>query len=150
DDMDNYRVIVEALASEFDVMDIAMAAVKIAHEADATSSNEEIRDATPVRERPQGRQRGERSSRPRRDDESRGPRKPRRTADANTARIFIGIGRSAGIRPQDLVGAIANEAGISGRDIGAIEIADDSSFVEVPDSAAAAVVAALRGTKIRG
>ncbi|MBR9989839.1 MAG: DbpA RNA binding domain-containing protein, partial [Gemmatimonadetes bacterium] len=77
-------------------------------------------------------------------------RSARRGQSPGTARIFIGVGRSAGIRPQDLVGAIANEAGISGRDIGAIEIADDSSFVEVPDSAAAAVVAALRGTKIRG
>ncbi|HEX2166690.1 MAG TPA: DEAD/DEAH box helicase [Longimicrobiales bacterium] len=149
DDMDKYRVIVESLASEFDVMDVAMAAVKIAHEADGTTSDEEIRDAPPPRERP-GRERSERGSRPRRGDESRPARKPRSSSDAGTARIFIGVGRSAGIRPQDLVGAIANEAGISGRDIGAIEIADESSFVEVPDSAAAAVVAALRGTKIRG
>ena len=152
DDMDNYRVIVESLASEFDVMDVAMAAVKLAHEADGTASDEEIRDVAPPREKP-GRERSERSPRARRGEgEGRVPArgKPRGGQDTGTARIFIGVGRSAGIRPQDLVGAIANEAGISGRDIGAIEIADDSSFVEVPDSAAAAVVAALRGTKIRG
>jgi ATP-dependent RNA helicase DeaD len=149
DDMDSFRVIVESLASEFDVMDIAMAAVKLAHEADGAAADEEIRDVAPPRDRPQGRERAERSPRPRRSDAA-SARKPRPGQDAGTARIFIGIGRSAGIRPQDLVGAIANEAGISGRDIGVIEIADDSSFVEVPESAANAVVAALRGTKIRG
>jgi ATP-dependent RNA helicase DeaD len=152
DDMDHYRVIVESLASEFDVMDVAMAAVKLAHEADGTSSDEEIRDVAPPRDKP-ARERSERSPRARRGEgEGRAPSRGRARGgqDTGTARIFIGVGRSAGIRPQDLVGAIANEAGISGRDIGAIEIADDSSFVEVPDSAAAAVVAALRGTKIRG
>ena len=48
-------------------------------------------------------------------------------------RLFVGAGRVAGIRPQDLVGAIANESGVSGRDIGAIEIADRFSLVEVPE-----------------
>jgi ATP-dependent RNA helicase DeaD len=153
DDYEHFRVIVESLASEFDVMDVAMAAVKLAHAADNTDEDEEIRDAAPARERAprndRDRGRDTRSRSPR--DKGERPRgSARRGTDAGTARIFIGVGRSAGIRPQDLVGAIANEAGISGRDIGAIEIADDSSYVEVPDSAAAAVVAALRGTKIRG
>jgi ATP-dependent RNA helicase DeaD len=165
DDMEHFRVIVESLASEFDVMDIAMAAVKLAHQADNTAADEEIADAAPPRERAPrerdprdqgrdsrtggdqgGRKRAERPSRAPRDAGRRSPR----GSDAGTARIFIGIGRSAGIRPQDLVGAIANEAGISGRDIGAIEIADDASWVEVPEESAAPVIAALRATKIRG
>ena len=45
------------------------------------------------------------------------------------ARIYLGVGRLAGIRA-DLVGAIANEAGISSQEIGAIEIADRFSLVE--------------------
>ena len=64
--------------------------------------------------------------------------------------IFIAGGRAAGIRPQDLVGAIANEANLSGRDIGAIQIGDDFSLVEVPEDAAAHVIDALRNTKIKG
>jgi ATP-dependent RNA helicase DeaD len=153
DDSEHFRVVVESLASEFDVMVVAMAAVKLAHAADNTDEDEEIRDVAPARERAHGKDRdGARGSRSPRDRGERAHTSaPRRgAADAGIARIFIGVGRSAGIRPQDLVGAIANEAGISGRDIGAIEIADDASYVEVPDSAAAAVVAALRGTKIRG
>jgi ATP-dependent RNA helicase DeaD len=65
-------------------------------------------------------------------------------------RIFVAAGRSAGIRPQDLVGAIAGETRLSGRDIGAIEITDRFSLVEVPEDAAKEVVAALRATRIKG
>jgi ATP-dependent RNA helicase DeaD len=66
------------------------------------------------------------------------------------ARIFIGAGRSAGIRPQDLVGAIAGESGLSGSEIGAIEIADRFALVEVPERAADEVITALRRSTIKG
>jgi ATP-dependent RNA helicase DeaD len=66
------------------------------------------------------------------------------------ARVFVSAGRSAGVRPQDLVGAITGESPLSGRDIGAIEIADRFSLVEVPETEADTVVRALRGTKIKG
>jgi ATP-dependent RNA helicase DeaD len=65
-------------------------------------------------------------------------------------RIFIGLGRQQGLRPGDLVGAIANEAGIQGRAIGSIDILDHSAFVEVPKAEATNVVQALRRTKLRG
>jgi ATP-dependent RNA helicase DeaD len=65
-------------------------------------------------------------------------------------RLFLGVGRSTGIRPQDLVGAITGESRLGGRDIGAIEIADRFSLVEVPESAAIEVIAALRRTTIKG
>jgi ATP-dependent RNA helicase DeaD len=65
-------------------------------------------------------------------------------------RVFIGAGRAAGIRPQDVVGAITGESRLSGREIGAIEITDRFSLVEVPDAAADEVIAALRGTTIKG
>jgi ATP-dependent RNA helicase DeaD len=79
----------------------------------------------------------------------RDPRRGRR-ATAGTTRLFVGTGRSGGVRPQDLVGAITGESYLSGRDIGAIEIADRFSLVEVPESAADDVVRALRGTSIKG
>ena len=50
------------------------------------------------------------------------------------------------MRPGDLVGAIANEAGLDSRDIGAIEIADRFSLVEVPESATDEVIRALRAS----
>ena len=66
------------------------------------------------------------------------------------ARIFIGSGRLANMRPADLVGAIVNEAGLDAQRIGSIEIADRFSFVEVPEEVAAEVVAALRSSTIKG
>jgi len=48
------------------------------------------------------------------------------------------------------VGAIANETSLSGKDIGAIEITDNFSLVEIPARAMAEVVSALRGTRIKG
>jgi ATP-dependent RNA helicase DeaD len=54
------------------------------------------------------------------------------------------------MRPGDLVGAITNEAGLQGGDIGAIQIADGFSLVEVPAGAAEQVIRALRAATIRG
>ena len=62
----------------------------------------------------------------------------------------MGLGRQAGVRPADLVGAIANEAGVDARAVGAIEIAERFSIVEVPDDAADEIIGALRTTTIRG
>ncbi|MFZ5870556.1 MAG: DbpA RNA binding domain-containing protein, partial [Actinomycetota bacterium] len=70
--------------------------------------------------------------------------------DGGVARIFIGLGRQASVRPQDVVGAITGETRLSGRQVGAIEIADRFTLVEVPADAADEVIAALRGATIRG
>jgi hypothetical protein len=65
-------------------------------------------------------------------------------------RLFINVGRNQGARPQDFVGAIANEAGIPGRAIGAIDIFDDYAFVDIPQEFVDRVLAAMRGAKIKG
>ena len=64
--------------------------------------------------------------------------------------LRIGVGKEEGVRPADLVGAIAGEAGISSSLIGAIKIHDDYSLAEIPEEVADQVVAALKKTKIRG
>jgi ATP-dependent RNA helicase DeaD len=66
------------------------------------------------------------------------------------ARLFIGVGRRAGVRPADLVGAIAGEAGVEGKRIGAIQIGDEFSLVEVPEPMADQIITALRQTTLRG
>jgi hypothetical protein len=65
-------------------------------------------------------------------------------------RLFINVGRNQGARPQDFVGAIANEAAIPGRAIGAIDIFDDYAFVDIPREFVDRVLAAMRGAKIKG
>ena len=69
---------------------------------------------------------------------------------APMARLYIGAGRNSNIRPADLVGAIVNEAGIDARAIGAIQITDRFSLVEVPDEIADGIIETLRATTIKG
>ena len=140
DDLERFNGVVDALTEEFDVIDVARAAVKLAHEASgAIDDDEEIPDV---------------SSRARSDQPSHGKsgRKGERGSKGRggAARLYIGVGRSAGIRPKDLVGAIANETHLSGNEIGGITISDRFSIVEVPESAANEVISAMRHVKIKG
>ena len=54
------------------------------------------------------------------------------------------------MRPNDFVGAIANEAGLHNKEIGAIEISEKHSVVEVLEHRAEQVITALQATTIRG
>ena len=65
-------------------------------------------------------------------------------------RLYVGVGRMDGVRPGDLVGAIAGEADISGRSIGAIDIAPRFSLVDVPEGDADRVISAMRNASIKG
>jgi ATP-dependent RNA helicase DeaD len=150
-DLDHFRVVVESLADEFDVMQVALAAVKLSHRAEGAEDAEEteIPEPQPHREKPaHGDRNGGHPS------EAGGRPSGRRARGGGSrvgmTRLFIGAGRDAGVRPQDLVGAITGEAGIAGRDVGAIEIADRFSLVDVADDVAAGVIGALRTAKIKG
>ena len=145
-ELDGYRTVVESLAGEFDVMDVATAAVKLAHdEAAGAADDAEIPPAEP---------RDGKKSRTRAKPDPRTPAVRKGKAGLSDAagmvRVYVGAGRKQNMRPADLVGAIANEAGIDARGIGAIEIADGFSLVELPEELVDEVVAALRSTRIKG
>jgi ATP-dependent RNA helicase DeaD len=154
-DLDSFRVVVESLAEEFDVVDVATAAVKLAHQQTTAELDEQeipalsapVERESKKRER-RGRARDDRERRER--PSRRGAGRTQRRGDADVTRLYVGLGRRAGVRPADLVGAIANEAGIDARAVGSIEIADRFSIVEVPDEAAEDIIGALRSTTIRG
>ncbi|MBB3082457.1 DEAD/DEAH box helicase [Geodermatophilus sabuli] len=147
DDLEHFRVVVETLTDEFDVMEVALAAVKLAHEAGGGTDDDE--DIPDVALRPDPRDPG-RPGGGRDDRRGRGDDRGRGGAGGPVTRLFVGLGREAGIRPGDLVGAITGEAGLRGREIGAIEIAQRFSVVEVPAPAADQVIAALRQATIKG
>jgi ATP-dependent RNA helicase DeaD len=139
DDLERFRVVVDTLADEFDVVEVALAAVKLAHEATAGSDDEEeIPEVSlhPVRDKGS--------------EQGGAGRPPRRAPSGGMARLWVSVGRRAGVRPQDLVGALANESPLRGKDIGAIEITDKFSLVEVPQGAVGDVLSAMRGTTIKG
>ncbi|WP_301959113.1 DEAD/DEAH box helicase [uncultured Clostridium sp.] len=83
---------------------------------------------------------------------SRGGRNGRgsRGRNEDVARLFINIGKNQGIRPGDILGAIAGESGMPGRMVGSIDMFDNYTFVEVPREHADVVLKAMRGAKIKG
>jgi ATP-dependent RNA helicase DeaD len=144
-DLDSFRVIVESLSDEYDIMEVATAAVKLAHLAEVGAVEEaEIEQPALQRERPGVSARSS-SSGPR-SREGAAPRK----RSPGMSRIYIGSGRKDNMRPADLVGAIANEANLDAKQIGSIEISDRFSLVELPEELVDSVIAALRATKIKG
>ncbi|MGE0451536.1 MAG: DEAD/DEAH box helicase [Vicinamibacterales bacterium] len=134
-DFDDVRPVIESLAEEFDIVDIASAAVKLAQAAAGGDEPPEIPEPSPV---------------VRREERGRGGAGTRERRADGTTRIFVGAGREAGIRPADLVGAITGESGVPSRELGAIEIADRFSLVEVPQDRADEIIAAMKKATLRG
>ncbi|HKG56984.1 MAG TPA: DEAD/DEAH box helicase [Candidatus Limnocylindrales bacterium] len=180
DGLDRFRAVIEPLADEFDLVDVALAAVSVADASNARDgeSQEEIaparlfddrgprndvgtRRAGPGARGPRGfGSRGGEGGRGNdggardgggRDGAGRGSGAGASRAPAGGwVRLFVGAGRRAGMRPGDLVGAITHEADVPGSSVGAIQIADGFSLVEVPESQADDIVRVLRGASIRG
>ncbi len=159
---DRLRPVIEPLLEEFDVLDVALAAVSLAERSVSGDGVEELEIAPATlgqdrTERPKAVGHGAprhtspagRAARP----GPAGPARPRqavRRAEGPWATLFVGAGRSAGVRPGDLVGAITGEAGVSGASVGAIQIADRHSLVEVPEAEARDIARALRDGTIKG
>lgn len=85
-----------------------------------------------------------------RNKNSRGPRNSRSGGGDNVARLFINIGKNQGIRPGDILGAIAGESGMPGSMVGSIDMFDKYTFVEVPREQADIVLQAMKDVKIKG
>ncbi|WP_426570952.1 DEAD/DEAH box helicase [Aquihabitans sp. McL0605] len=165
DDLNRFRAVVDALADEFELADVALAAVKLVHEASgATEDVEEIPDIA-TRDKPKGdkwdkgakgkgakawdKDKPGKPYKGKKDRDDRGDRGPR-GPQGDTSRLYVGAGRGDGVRPQDLVGAIAGETHLRGNDIGAIRIFDRFALVEVPTDSVDRVISAMSATTIRG
>ncbi len=70
--------------------------------------------------------------------------------EGGMARLFISEGSKAGVRPADIVGAITNEAGVPGYEIGTVDIYERFTFVEVPEHYCEAILKAMSKTSLRG
>jgi ATP-dependent RNA helicase DeaD len=84
--------------------------------------------------------------------QARGEEEPKRArrVSGETTWLFVSLGERAGIRPQDVVGAISNEAGVAPRNIGDIMVSDENTRVEVRVADAPHIIETLRKTKLRG
>jgi ATP-dependent RNA helicase DeaD len=71
-------------------------------------------------------------------------------APAGKQRVFLAAGKRDNVRVGDIVGAIANEGGIPGEKIGAVEMFESHSTVELDAADAQKVVEALANATLRG
>ena len=122
----------EPLLADFDGVEIAAAALKLLEQERATPS------VAPSSETP-----SQSTAR------AREPREPRGAGGAMT-RLFMTVGERDNVRPADLVGAIANQAGLNSSAVGKIDIRESHSIVEVASDSADAVIERINGTTIRG
>jgi len=136
---ETFRAVVESLAQEFDVTDVAAAAVKLVYEAGERS------EAGPTPVSPP-------ASTVTREPTAPSPGRPAPGADtgapADVARIYVSIGRDSGVEPGDFVGAI--EARLDGSAVGAVDIEERFSLLDVRADRADAILEALRASTIRG
>ncbi|MCM2255426.1 MAG: DEAD/DEAH box helicase [Vicinamibacteria bacterium] len=93
-----------------------------------------------------------RPSRPEAAEPGLKPRRPKVAAggDPDFVPLYISVGRLHKVGPGDLVGAITGETGVTGRALGAIEITDRFSLVEVKEAEAERILEGLKGKSIRG
>jgi ATP-dependent RNA helicase DeaD len=146
-DFEAYLEPVRELAAEHDPVDLAAAILGLyAEETGRAASDETERDDLARSSSRPSEDRGDRGARAERRGGGGRPRGP----ESGMARLFVNIGHNFRVRPQDLVGAIANEANIPGRAIGAIDILDTFSFVEVPEDKAQQVIDALTAASVKG
>jgi len=148
-----YQVIGEIeQEQEISAHDIAAALTWLAQrgrpfQLEGKADPKEQEEAPPAR--PERESRESRESKP----EGRRERRPRDagrdSADLDKIRYRIEVGREQGATPQNIVGAIANEAGVESRYIGRIEIFDDYSTVDLPDGMPAEIFQHLRRVRVR-
>ena len=148
DDLDDFWPVLNALSGEANPQRIALAAIRLFHEMagnvvdeteipDISHRLERRPDAAGASARPGGKP-------------IRGGERAIGGDKGATGFIYVGFGRAAGIRPGDLVGAIANETDLVGREIGPIKITEKFAVVGVPDRSVDKVIAALKNTTIKG
>ncbi|OWK43415.1 DEAD-box ATP-dependent RNA helicase CshA [Fimbriiglobus ruber] len=156
--LEEFHPAVGELAAEFGPLDVACASMKLALQAGRSGAEDE--ENIPVIEPgPKAPSRdGGKFARPAGAPGVGGPpvrpfdrdRGRAAVATKGMSRIFISVGREAGVSPRDIVGAIANEAGLGKKDIGSIEITERFTLVEVLDELADDVIEVLQGGRIRG
>ena len=155
--LDVFRSLIEEIEREDNVpaVDVAAALAKLARGDEPLLLEKPDREA-----RPQQAERFERTERTEREWEERPARPARepgfkkervaREAEPGMATYRIEVGYAHGAKPGNIVGAIANEAGIPSKLIGRIEIYDDYSTLDLPDDMTPELVQHLKGVWVAG
>jgi len=143
-----FLTLIERYESEHNVpaVEIAAALASLAQGKkplllDVESGNREPREEPPKRREPEHRKEPEQHK-----HRERGAR----PADADMETYRIEVGRDHGVQPGNIMGAIANEAGLDGKFIGRIVLRDDHSFVDLPAGIPKEIFRTLQKVRVAG
>ncbi|HXT69692.1 MAG TPA: DEAD/DEAH box helicase [Vicinamibacterales bacterium] len=144
-ELDGPRAFVAELAHNVDILDIAAAAVSLLQDGGESEDDDDDGDHD---------DRGPVTHRGGSAAHREGPAAHREGPADQSGRpmtlLWVGAGRTANIRPGDLVGAITSEARLDARELGKITITPSYSLVELPEALADRVIRALQKTTLRG
>jgi len=101
-------------------------------------------ETRPPRSHHEEARRDEKLSRMRRDD------RPRGAPEQGFETFRIEVGKEHGVQPGNIVGAIANEAGLDSKNIGRVDIRDDHSLVDLPEGMPAEIFKHLKKVWVSG
>jgi ATP-dependent RNA helicase DeaD len=113
---------------------------------EARAKGEQLETSTPVERVPGKARRNERAPA----EEFMAKRQREREVDATLETYRIEVGKQHGVKPGNIVGAIANETGLEGRFIGRVVINDDHSFVDLPEGMPKDVFRNLQKVRVAG
>ena len=139
--LEPYQIMAEGLGEEYSPTDLAAAAFKLLLGAPPDEAQDQLAEPEVSEHKDKGKKRKK--------QRERGGERGQFGPERGMTRLYIDVGSKDGVRPGDIVGAIANEANISGRSIGAIELYDRFAFVEVPSNQSDLVLKTLKRTTIR-
>ncbi len=122
----------------FNPMEIAAAAIKMARSGEAPVPSMDLVEPAPITRSQTTRRDGRNGTNPARGGFKGG--RPRRGPETGMVRFRMNLGGQHGLRPGDVVGAIAGEVGIPGKSIGAIDIQLDHTYVDVSEKHARQVL----------
>ena len=159
-ELGEFRKLIEDYEREMNVpaIEIATALAKMARgdvpllmqppkfEAKKRAFDRDVQDATDRFAKPSRLERGDRPERPSFPKKVREPRTP----DEGKATFRIEVGYDHGVKPGNIVGAIANEAGLDAKHIGRIEIFEDHTLLDLPDGMPPDVMSHLKSVWCAG
>ncbi|OLO03959.1 MULTISPECIES: DEAD/DEAH box helicase [Salinicola] len=139
---DHQRGLIEKLVEEgHDPIDLAAALATLARGGEAPIGR--ITNSPARRET--GRESGGRDS-----SRERAPRRRESTPREGMTRYRVSVGHKDGVKPGQLVGALANEGGIEGGRIGRIDIRNAFSVVELPSGLPASILTKMARARVGG
>jgi ATP-dependent RNA helicase DeaD len=130
----------------FNPMEVAAAAIKMARSSESAVPMADLIEPVSISRNRDGQRDGQRDGyRSKRTNGAFGKEQGRennipsggranRGAELGMVRLKLNLGGQHGLRPGDVVGAIASEVGIPGKSIGAIDIQNDHTYVDVSEN----------------